>query len=386
MNSLEILIIYSGLLERKVVMEAVKKTGIGLVANKAPNVDIASDWLLQRSYDVILVDLYINDINSFDYIRMLKKTYPDIEFIVTCDFSKGQKGFQAKALECGALDYIEIQDELTENQCIEELSNTLHKIFTEIKLKRNRAKKHLIDTNMMHEKQVGKSSQPFDEVKYQASNELSSTFEAKDLKKLVQSTRFNSVDIILIASSTGGPIALEEVIGKLPANIDCPILVVQHMPPEYTRVMAEALNKKSKITVVEGTEGDEVIKGKIFIAPGGFHMKVSQKGSRTKVISLENTPMVNGVRPAADVLFKSVAEIYSGKNVLAVILTGMGSDGLDGIVELKRLCNCYCITQSENTCVVYGMPRCVYEAGMSDEVVDLELIADRVSQINSGRI
>ena len=194
-----------------------------------------------------------------------------------------------------------------------------------------------------------------------------------------------STDLIVIASSTGGPIALDTVFGQLPADINVPILVVQHMPPEFTNVLAQTLNKKYNLEVKEGSDGDKVKPGRAIIAPGGKHMVVSSAKGFGNEIHLLDTPYVNGVRPSADVLFHSVAKEYKGKNVLAVVLTGMGSDGTQGIREMKEECNCYCITQSENTCVVYGMPKCVYEAGLSDEVGDLKEIAFRMYQIVRGR-
>lgn len=194
-----------------------------------------------------------------------------------------------------------------------------------------------------------------------------------------------NIDLVVITSSTGGPLALDTVFSQLPTDVNVPILVVQHMPPEFTNVLAQTLNKKYNLDVKEAGEGDKVIPGRALIAPGGKHMSVSSAKGFGNEIRLLDTPYVNGVRPSADVLFHSVAKAYKGKNILAVVLTGMGSDGTQGIREMKEECNCYCITQSENTCVVYGMPKCVYEAGLSDEVGDLKEIAFRMYQIIRSR-
>ena len=193
------------------------------------------------------------------------------------------------------------------------------------------------------------------------------------------------IDLVVIASSTGGPLALDAIFGQLPVDVKVPILIVQHMPPEFTNVLAQALNKKCKLEVREGNDGDKVKSGRVIVAPGGRHMVVSSAKGFGNEIRLLDTPNVNGVRPSADVLFRSVAKEYKGKNVLAVVLTGMGNDATQGIREMKEECNCYCITQSENTCVVYGMPKCVYEAGLSDEVGELKEIAFRMYQIIQGR-
>jgi two-component system chemotaxis response regulator CheB len=195
---------------------------------------------------------------------------------------------------------------------------------------------------------------------------------------------FKGVDLILIASSTGGPVALETIFKELTKEIQIPILVVQHMPREFTNVLAQTLNKKCALTVEEAKEGEVISKGRILIAPGGVHMTVTSVGSLRKV-HLRNSPYVNGVRPAADVLFKSIAQNYPGSRVLTVILTGMGSDGLAGVEELKKNCNCYCMTQSKDSCVVYGMPKSVFEAGLSDEIVELQDIAMRLKQLVLSR-
>lgn len=115
-------------------------------------------------------------------------------------------------------------------------------------------------------------------------------------------------------------------------------------------------------------------------------MILEEGSGKTMAVQLLETPYINGVRPAADVLFQSVAKHYKGRNILVVVLTGMGNDGTAGIRALKEACHCYCITQSEKTCVVYGMPKCVVNEGMSDEVVDLRDIGRRMTQIVSGRV
>lgn len=190
----------------------------------------------------------------------------------------------------------------------------------------------------------------------------------------------NGFDVLLIASSTGGPTALEVVLTGLNEHLDKPVLIVQHMPPNFTKIFAKALNQKCKLEVLEGSDGESLKNGRAIIAPGDFHMFL--KGAYNNIkIGLDQSGPVNCVRPAADVLFKSAAEIFAGRKVLAVVLTGMGSDGTNGVRELKEKCDCYCITQSESSCTIYGMPRSVYEAGLSDEVLDLKLIAGRITEL-----
>jgi two-component system chemotaxis response regulator CheB len=160
-----------------------------------------------------------------------------------------------------------------------------------------------------------------------------------------------SIDLVVIASSTGGPAALETVFGQLPTDINVPILIVQHMPPEFTSILAQTLYRKYNQNVKEGSDGDEVKSGRVLIAPGGMHMVVCSSKGFGNEIRLLDTPYINGVRPSADVLFHSIAKEYKCKNILAIVLTGMGNDGTQGIREIKEECNCYCITQSEDTCL-----------------------------------
>lgn len=192
------------------------------------------------------------------------------------------------------------------------------------------------------------------------------------------------IDIVVVASSTGGPGALVEILPRLPADLGVPVLVVQHMPVHMTSSFARSLDSKSAIQVVEALDGDEIVSSRVYVAPGGRHMAVSMMDQqRRRFIRLNDGPLENSVRPSADVLFRSVAESYGG-NILAVMLTGMGEDGKKG-VELMKKRGCVCLSQSSETCVVYGMPRAVDEAGLSDASLDLDLMSMKiVSLIKRG--
>ncbi len=177
--------------------------------------------------------------------------------------------------------------------------------------------------------------------------------------------------IVLIGCSTGGPKSLPEVLSRLPGNLPAPVLVVQHMPEGFTRSFAERLNWISSLEVKEAEEGEEIQKGKIYIAPGNRHMTL--KGNK---VHLDDGPKVNFVRPAVDVLMNSVAPMY-GPRTVGVILTGMGSDGALGM-ELIKKNGGKTIVQSEETCVVYGMPKAVVDRGAADRIVPLEDIAKNI--------
>jgi two-component system chemotaxis response regulator CheB len=184
-------------------------------------------------------------------------------------------------------------------------------------------------------------------------------------------------ELVVIASSTGGPMALQHVLPELPEDFPLPVLVVQHMPPGFTTSFAARLNERCALTVIEACEGMPARRGGIFIAPGGYHLIVSRKGAEL-VCHLTETPPVRSVRPAADVLFMSVAETVGGA-VVAVILTGMGKDGLDGVKLLKDK-GAYVIAESKETSVIFGMPGAVIAAGLADEVLPLYEIAAGVER------
>lgn len=193
-------------------------------------------------------------------------------------------------------------------------------------------------------------------------------------KKIVSSGKISAV---VIGASTGGPKALYEVITKLPGNLNVPVLVVQHMPEGFTKAFADRLNRFSNLSVVEASEGMNVEKGVVYIAPGGKHMTVIDKKIR---LNLE--PSIWGVRPAVDKLFVSAVKEYRN-NLLGVILTGMGRDGADGIVAIKQAGG-YTISEDESTCVIYGMPRAAFETNMVDEVIPLYDVSKRISNIVLG--
>jgi two-component system chemotaxis response regulator CheB len=202
-------------------------------------------------------------------------------------------------------------------------------------------------------------------------------------EKIVSPVRTRVKKIIIIGSSTGGPRALQQVIPLLPSNLQAPVLVVQHMPAGFTKSLAERLNSQSMMRVREAVEGEIIKPGTVLIAPGDFHMTVRQQkidGELCEVIALTKGDKVQGVRPSVDVLLESAASIYK-ENSVGVILTGMGSDGSDGIKKLK-LAGGKVIAEDESTCVVYGMPRSVIEQNLADHVLPIHKIAQSIAEIS----
>jgi two-component system chemotaxis response regulator CheB len=184
--------------------------------------------------------------------------------------------------------------------------------------------------------------------------------------------------ILAIGSSTGGPAALCHLFGQLPTELDAAAVVVQHMPAGFTRSLADHLDRVSGWKVKEAEPGDRLLRGQALLAPGGLHMVVNQRGE----VMLTDEPPVNAVRPAADVTMRSVAEAY-GERVVGVVLTGMGRDGTEGALAI-RACGGQVIAEAESTCVVYGMPRSVVEAGAANYVVPLHEIAPLIHRLLKG--
>jgi two-component system chemotaxis response regulator CheB len=182
--------------------------------------------------------------------------------------------------------------------------------------------------------------------------------------------------VVAIGSSTGGPKALQQILAALPRDFPVPILVSQHMPPNFTGPLAKRLNQLSQINVKEAEDGETISRGTAFIAPGVGHMKILKKKMTETVISIESHNGQYIYKPSVDALMISVAHVYSG-HVVGVILTGLGNDGEKGMKEIKNKGG-RTIAQNENSCVVYGMPRAVIEAGMADKVVSVEEIAGEI--------
>ncbi|RKG87819.1 protein-glutamate methylesterase/protein-glutamine glutaminase [Corallococcus terminator] len=180
------------------------------------------------------------------------------------------------------------------------------------------------------------------------------------------------VEIIVIGASTGGPGALVRVVSALPADLSVPVLIVQHMPPLFTRLLAERLEGVSKLRVREAVSGDLLRPGSVWVAPGDFHLALSSDSTGVRILTHQGPPE-NACRPAVDVLFRSAVEVY-GPGVLAVVLTGMGQDGLRGCRRVDEAGG-QVVVQDQATCVIGGMPGAVEQAGLADGVVPLDDVA-----------
>jgi two-component system, chemotaxis family, protein-glutamate methylesterase/glutaminase len=253
-----------------------------------------------------------------------------------------------KAMELGAVDFIAKSSGT--------ISLDLHKVQDEIVEKVVAASK----VNMTKlTKTYGKRSEFKDLSRQADGTELTLASESN--------WSMNSPKMILIGTSTGGPRALQQVLTELPPHLDAPVVVVQHMPPGFTRSLAHRLDGQAAIKVKEAEHEEILQKGTAYIAPGGFHTKVVEFGSQLSIqLSKEEAPR-NGHRPSVDILFESVSLIRNyGK--IAVIMTGMGSDGSKGLIKLKERGEVRAIAESKETCIVFGMPKSAIATNLVDSV------------------
>ncbi|MCD7033761.1 chemotaxis response regulator protein-glutamate methylesterase [Metabacillus sp. GX 13764] len=183
-------------------------------------------------------------------------------------------------------------------------------------------------------------------------------------------------NVIGMGTSTGGPRALQKVLPLLPEDIEAPLFIVQHMPAGFTQSLATRLNQLSKIQVKEAADGEKAVNGTAYIAPGGRHMTIKKEGA-SLYMELDQSPAISGHRPSVDVLFQSLSEL-AGYQKYALVLTGMGSDGTEGLKMMKKTGSTIAIAESQATSVVFGMPKSIIAANLADAVDDIEMIAVRL--------
>ena len=186
-------------------------------------------------------------------------------------------------------------------------------------------------------------------------------------------------DLVAIASSTGGPQALRTCIPMLPKGLKVPVIVTQHMPKGFTASLAERINETANVEVKEAEDKEILQNDHVYIAPGGKHLEIKMHSSGKMMCSLSDAPPIGNLKPCADVMYRSLGTLPI-KNILCVVLTGMGSDGTEGISYLSSVKNVYCITQTADTCVVYGMPKSADVAGLSNESAPITEMAKAIAK------
>jgi len=359
LDKLRVLVADNSVFYKKIFSLAVKETGLGSVLHTASSGALALERLGQQSTDVVLLDLHIPDSGGIKTLEAILREHPGIFVAILHPAGNNDAAGCTRAMEIGAVDCILKPPVAEAEKSLSNLKIHLQGFFTQI-ITMKFTMPPIAKVNTVQTSQISSSKPP----EWKAAEAPPKT-----------------VDLVVIAASTGGPEALEAVLSRLTADFNRPVLVIQHMPADITRKLAQSLDRKCSLPVLEAEEGMPVKPGQILIAPGGRHMSVHCVSPAGMVIKLDDSGPVNGVKPSADVLFRSIASSCKGLRVAAVILTGMGRDGTAGLKEMKNNCRSYCLVQSERTCTVYGMPKAVVDAGLADTVEDLEVIADHLLRI-----
>jgi two-component system chemotaxis response regulator CheB len=359
---LRVLVVDDTVTYRKILSEVIKDMSDMEAASTAPGGAIALKKLSQEKIDLVLLDVHMPDMDGVETLKRIRKEFPAVAVVMVSGVTTRSADTTIEALQLGAVDFIRKPDGPDAAANLARLKSDIQAVIRLVKIR-----------------QLTSASGPSKPAPVKPAAAL-----LKPETPVKATALPRSFGVCVIGVSTGGPEALSKLVPALNGPLPAPILCVQHMPPMFTKSLADSLAKKSKIKVVEAIENEPVEPGVMYIAPGGRHMTVRKTEGVVK-IGLNDGPPENSCRPSVDVLFRSAAAAYGDGGILSVILTGMGNDGCSGVRTLKRG-GCYSITQSENTCVVYGMPRAVDEAGLSDKSLALEAIpAEIEGLLKNGR-
>lgn len=348
----KILVVDDSALMRRVLCDIINSDTRFRVTEIAGNGIEALAILEKESFDAVVLDVNMPQMNGIELLRELQKRKIGARIMMASTDTMEGAQVTIEALELGAIDFI-------------------HKPNSAMDCRQDEFKNHFLAAlfAVSESKAVTITEQP--------SNE-----EDETLKKIVDlAAKHNAAKsdnrIVAIASSTGGPKALQSVIPKLPKNLNAPVVMVQHMPVGFTASLAERLNQLSELMVKEAEEGDKLKTGFVYLSKGGAHMNIVRTGAEYS-IHYTDEPSREGVKPCANYMFESLSNTNFDE-ICCVVMTGMGADGTEGIKNLKSSGKkTRVITQSEDTCVVYGMPKSAVNAGLSDEVSALDHIAQEI--------
>jgi two-component system, chemotaxis family, protein-glutamate methylesterase/glutaminase len=307
--------------------------------------------------DIVTMDIEMPRMDGLTALQKIMKEHPTPVLMVSSLTTEGAKD-TLKALEYGAVDFIPKELSFVNVNIIKIKEDLVAKVKAIVSQRSLSLRLQRIQ-NLNSNKNVSAPAAP----KQNYSN------------KAIPQIGYRA---IALGVSTGGPMSLQKVIPNISKKLSIPVFIVQHMPPKFTKSLAERLNGLSEVEVKEAEDREIVRGGVVYIAPGGFHMTVNKTGSNQAMISISDAPSETLHRPSVDVMINSVIKVYN-KFALGVIMTGMGRDGADAIKELKMLGG-YSIAQDEDSCVVYGMPKAVVDAGYADLVLPLENIANAINK------
>ena len=395
MAAKKILVVDDSALMRRLISDIINSDNRFCVKDLATNGLEALDLIIKNHmvYDAVVLDINMPKMNGLELLEQLQKHRIRINVIMVSTLAKEGAKETIIALERGAFDfvtkpenYLDAKEEHFKNRLLEVLSIAAKADVPSSTaerpsgIKKTEVTSDRSSTGLRTTAQVG-TSQP---TRMGVMTSLKTKF--KPHKKFTGSKEGKS-KLVALACSTGGPKSLQSVIPKLPANLDAPVVLVQHMPKGFTNSLAMRLNEMSQVTVKEAADGDVLQKGWVYIAPGGKQMRVLKVGGTYK-IAVTDEPARDALKPCANIMYESLV-CSSFDEITCVVLTGMGADGTMGIGTLGENINVHVIAQDEATSVVYGMPKAIAEANIVDQVLPLDKIADAITKnvgvLNNGR-
>jgi two-component system chemotaxis response regulator CheB len=345
------------------------------VVDTAMNGKFALEKIKKYNPDIIVLDLEMPEMNGIEFLRERKKQGIKVPVIILSSIAEKGAAVTMEALNLGASDFVQ-KPSGSISIDIATVKDRVSELLLAYGGKYRRLKKKQPAADWLSSEKPAQSKTDISSLSTFASD-LGIKVNAP-AQKITPLRPPGKIEVVAIGISTGGPEALRVVFSKLDPDLKVPVLVVQHMPPGFTHEFALSLDKICPLAVKEAEEGDELIPGRILIAQGNKHLEVAREGGKV-IVNLAQTPQVSGHRPSADVLFASVAMVFSN-HALGVIMTGMGKDGAQQLGNIYREGG-LTIGQDEASSIVYGMPRVAYELGHVMEQVSLENMGRRISSI-----
>ena len=391
----KILVIDDSALMRRVISDIINEGNEYEVAAIAKDGLEGFDLIVSNPnlYSAIILDINMPKMNGLELLQKLQKNHIEQTVIVVSTVAKEGAKETIQALEYGAFDFVTKPENYFETKG-NDFKKRIHDMLnvatsSKASVERTRSATDVKPSGYSGSRLTsGRTSLISSEKKasidaisaLRRRNEINDTIPPKVNPSRFTNIKSGSKKVVALACSTGGPKSLQQVIPMLPKNLDAGVVLVQHMPPGFTKSMADRLDDLSKIRVKEAEHGERLQKGCVYIAPGGKHLKVAKTADGNNSIVLDDaTPAIGGLKPCANLMYDSLTG-SSYDEIVCVVLTGMGADGTNGILSLGRSKPIRVIAQNEETCVVYGMPKAIYEAGVVDEVVPLDEVAQTITK------
>ena len=359
----KILVVDDSALMRRVLCDIINSDKRFHVEDRATNGLEAFDLLSRKTYDAVVLDVNMPKMNGIELLRELQKFKISARVMMASTATSEGAKVTLEALELGAVDFIHKPDSAIDCRGVD-FKEHLLKILAVV-----------ADSTV--NMPVQRAAKPF-------RRETAAVPVRKTELPVKSAVGVAGRKLVAIASSTGGPKALQSVIPRLPKDLQAPVLVVQHMPKGFTASLAERLNSLSEVTVREAAEGDVLENGCVYLSMGGSHMNVAMGVSGRHTIHYTDEPPREGVKPCANYMYESLKDGRFDE-VVCVVMTGMGADGTQGISNLKNQKKIHVIAQEQSTCVVYGMPKSIVTAGLADQIVPLEQIAQAITAKVGGK-